>query len=90
MDELKKLDYNLAVLSNKPHDFTVAYINYIFKNYNFKEVHGQKKEVPKIPDYQKERTNSEIQNYKKDFVEKQYKKEANTNQDLQKIKIILK
>ncbi len=47
---------------------------------------SQKKEVPKIPDYQKERPNSEIQNYKKDFVEKQYKKEANTNQDLQKIK----
>lgn len=50
LDELKKLDYNLAVLSNKPHDFTVAYINYLFKDYNFKEVHGQKKEVPKKPD----------------------------------------
>ncbi len=50
LDELKKLDYNLAVLSNKPHDFTVAYINYLFKDYNFKEVHGQKKEVPRKPD----------------------------------------
>lgn len=47
---------------------------------------SQKKEVEKIPDYQKERPNSELQNYKKDFVEKQYQKEANTNQDLQKIK----
>ena len=50
LDELKKLDYNLAVLSNKPHDFTVAYINHLFKNYNFKEVHGQKKEVQRKPD----------------------------------------
>lgn len=46
----------------------------------------QKKEVPQVPDFQKERPNSELQNFKKDFVEKQYKKEANTNQDLQKIK----
>lgn len=52
-----------------------------------KEIQKSKnKEVPKIPDYQKERPNSELQNYKKDFVEKQYQKEANTNQDLQKIK----
>ena len=42
LDELK--------LSNKPHDFTVAYINHLFKDYNFKEVHGQKKEVPRKPD----------------------------------------
>ena len=50
LDELKKLDYNLAVLSNKPHDFTIAYVDYLFKNYNFKEVHGQKQEVPRKPD----------------------------------------
>ena len=50
LDELKKLDYNLAVLSNKPHDFTIAYVDYLFKNYNFKEVHEQKKEVPRKPD----------------------------------------
>ena len=50
LDELKKLDYNLAVLSNKPHDFTIAYVDYLFKDYNFKEVHGQKKEVPRKPD----------------------------------------
>ena len=47
LDELKKLDINLAVLSNKPHEFTVSYVNHFFKNYNFKEIHGQKKDVPK-------------------------------------------
>ncbi|MCT7487956.1 HAD family hydrolase [Aliarcobacter cryaerophilus] len=50
LDELKKLDINLAVLSNKPHEFTVSYVNHFFKNYNFKEIQGQKKDVPKKPD----------------------------------------
>ncbi len=50
LDKLKKLDINLAVLSNKPHEFTVSYVNHFFKNYNFKEIHGQKKDVPKKPD----------------------------------------
>ena len=50
LDELKKLDINLAVLSNKPHEFTVSYVNHFFKNYDFKEVHGQKEDVPKKPD----------------------------------------
>ena len=50
LDEIKKLDINLAVLSNKPHEFTVSYVNHFFKNYNFKEIHGQKKDVPKKPD----------------------------------------
>ena len=50
LDGLKKLDINLAVLSNKPHEFTVSYVNHFFKNYNFKEIHGQKKDVPKKPD----------------------------------------
>ncbi|MCT7542423.1 HAD family hydrolase [Aliarcobacter cryaerophilus] len=50
LDELKKLDINLAVLSNKPHEFTVSYVNHFFKNYNFKEIHGQKKDVQKKPD----------------------------------------
>ena len=50
LDELKKLDINLAVLSNKPHEFTVSYVNHFFKNYNFKEIHGQKKDIPKKPD----------------------------------------
>lgn len=46
----------------------------------------QKIEVKKVPDFQKERPNSELQNYKKDLVEKQRQEEANVNLDLQKIK----
>lgn len=41
---------NLAILSNKPHEFTVAYANKFFSNYNFLEIHGQKKEIAKKPD----------------------------------------
>lgn len=50
LDELTKLEFNLAVLSNKPHKLTCAYVNHFFKNYNFKEVHGQKIDTPKKPD----------------------------------------
>ncbi|WP_418184782.1 HAD family hydrolase [Aliarcobacter vitoriensis] len=49
LNELKKLDCNLAVLSNKPHEFTVTYVNHFFKDYGFKEIHGQKQNVPKKP-----------------------------------------
>lgn len=50
LKELEKLDCNLAILSNKPHEFTVEYANSLFDNFNFKEVHGQKVDVPKKPD----------------------------------------
>jgi len=50
LKELEKLDCNLAILSNKPHKFTVEYANSLFDNFNFKEVHGQKVDVPKKPD----------------------------------------
>lgn len=49
LDELEKLDFKLAVLSNKPHKFTIAYINRLFDKYNFIEVHGQKEDTPKKP-----------------------------------------
>lgn len=49
LDELNG-KYNLAILSNKPHEFTLAYANKFFSKYNFLEVHGQKKDVPKKPD----------------------------------------
>jgi len=52
LDELKKLNCNLAVLSNKPHKFTLSYVNHFFKDYGFKEIHGQKENVPKKPDPQ--------------------------------------
>lgn len=50
LNELTKLDYNLAVLSNKPDSLTQSSINKIFSEYKFKEVHGQKENVPKKPD----------------------------------------
>ncbi len=50
LDELEKLDCNLAILSNKPHEFTVQYADNLFDKYNFKEIHGQKSDIPKKPD----------------------------------------
>jgi len=49
LDSLQKTDLILTVLSNKPHKFTLEFIEYFFKDYPFVEVHGQKKEVPKKP-----------------------------------------
>ena len=49
LDKLKKENTTLAVLSNKPHEFTVEFIEYFFKDYPFIEVHGQKENVPKKP-----------------------------------------
>ncbi len=50
LDELVKLDCNIGILSNKPHEFTIAYANSLFPKYNIKEVHGQKSDIPKKPD----------------------------------------
>lgn len=47
--ELKKLNVKIGVLSNKPHYFTLKYIEHYFKEFAFDEVHGQKEEVPKKP-----------------------------------------
>lgn len=49
LDSLDR-DFHLAVLSNKPHKFTLAYVNKFFSDYNFLEIHGQKESVPKKPD----------------------------------------
>jgi len=49
LDAIKNTDLKLAVLSNKPHKFTLEFIDYFFKEHPFVEVHGQKKEVPKKP-----------------------------------------
>lgn len=46
---LNTTDLKLAVLSNKPHEFTVQFIDYFFKDILFCEVHGQKDHVPKKP-----------------------------------------
>lgn len=49
LDELEKLNTIKGVLSNKPHKFTLKYVETNFSNYNFKEIHGQKEDVPKKP-----------------------------------------
>lgn len=49
LDELTKCNTTLAVLSNKPHEFTVEFIEHFFSKYSFCEVHGQKEDVPKKP-----------------------------------------
>jgi len=49
LDALKDTDLKLTVLSNKPHKFTLEFIEYFFKDYPFVEVHGQKEDVPKKP-----------------------------------------
>jgi len=50
LDLLKKHHIKIGVLSNKPHEFTLKYIDKFFKDYPILEPHGQKKEVPKKPD----------------------------------------
>lgn len=50
LDELVKLDYNIGILSNKPHEFTLAYAQSLFSKYNIPQIHGQKSDVPKKPD----------------------------------------
>ena len=41
LDQLKTRDLPLAVLSNKPHDFTVRYVNAYFGAFDFKVIMGQ-------------------------------------------------
>jgi len=50
LDSLGKSNLILTVLSNKPHKFTLQFMEYFFKQYPFVEIHGQKKEIPKKPD----------------------------------------
>lgn len=49
LDELVKLDCNIGILSNKPHESTLAHVNSLFSKYNLKEVHGQKAHIEKKP-----------------------------------------
>jgi phosphoglycolate phosphatase len=56
IDELLKRleDENIpvAILSNKPHKFTLKYAERIFKGYGFVEVFGQREDIPIKPDPQ--------------------------------------
>lgn len=49
LDILSQNGFILALLSNKPHEFTVKFMEHFFADYNFVEIHGQKQEVPKKP-----------------------------------------
>lgn len=49
LEQLTKDNYKIGVLSNKPHKFTLQYIEKLFKNYNMIEVHGQKDNIPRKP-----------------------------------------
>lgn len=42
--------FQLGILSNKPHDFTMMCVDYFFPEKPFAQVFGQRKEIPKKPD----------------------------------------
>jgi phosphoglycolate phosphatase len=50
LDNLKTKGLPLAVLSNKPHDFTVRYVAAYFDKWDFKVVMGQSDQFPVKPD----------------------------------------
>ncbi len=50
LDHLKTMGLPLAVLSNKPHDFTVRYVDAYFDRQAFKVVMGQNDQFPVKPD----------------------------------------
>jgi phosphoglycolate phosphatase len=50
LDQLKTRGLPLAVLSNKPHDFTVRYVHAYFDRWDFKVVMGQNDHFPVKPD----------------------------------------
>jgi phosphoglycolate phosphatase len=50
LDDLKTKGLPLAVLSNKPHDFTVRYVKAYFDRSDFKVVMGQNDRFPVKPD----------------------------------------
>ncbi|AXH13556.1 HAD family hydrolase [Halarcobacter bivalviorum] len=50
LDLLHENEIKVAILSNKPHEFTIKYVNEFFPKYtNILEVHGSKDDVPKKP-----------------------------------------
>lgn len=50
LEELEKKEIKKSVLSNKPHYFTLKYVNNLFSQFTFQEIHGQKENIPKKPD----------------------------------------
>lgn len=50
LEKIEELKIKKAVLSNKPHKFTLKYVENLFNNFHFQEIHGQKIDIPKKPD----------------------------------------
>ncbi|MBG56058.1 MAG: HAD family hydrolase [Deltaproteobacteria bacterium] len=50
LDSLTKLELKLAVLSNKPHEFTVLTVKHLLQSWNFDVILGQREKIPKKPD----------------------------------------
>lgn len=49
LKELEIMKIKKSILSNKPHKFTLKYVDNLFKDFDFLEVHGQKIDIPKKP-----------------------------------------
>jgi len=49
LETLKTQNYKIGILSNKPHKFTLKYVEEFFSSYDISEPHGQKEDVPKKP-----------------------------------------
>lgn len=49
LEKLQNSSFKMGILSNKPHEFTLKYVENLFHQFNFLEVHGQKEDVPKKP-----------------------------------------
>jgi len=50
LQRLEKENYPKAILSNKPHNFTIDCIDKFFADYSFVNISGQKDTIPKKPD----------------------------------------
>ena len=50
LDRLEENGVNLAVLSNKPDEFTQKFVSTFFSGVNFGQVFGNREQVPKKPD----------------------------------------
>jgi len=50
LEKLRNTPVKLGILSNKPHEITKLYMNKLFSDYDFVEIHGQKEGVTKKPD----------------------------------------
>jgi len=50
LDKLAALRYKLAVLSNKPHEFTLLVVNRLLPHWNFDAIFGERHGVPRKPE----------------------------------------